>query len=486
MRNHENTKKNIIFLLVTTLSFSAYSANKDTMSLDQFIDKVQTKNKNFQMSQTLKEAASDKKLAGDISLVPILILKGAYLSDKKQPVFTGGTETITKNYSLGVAKKFSSGTQLKIFSDLYESTGKDISSPSFAAIYGQYSSGALGISMSQSLWKDAFGRGTRIRQKKDEEIFKLETAVAELQMRQTMADSESAFWDLVYSQEEQKIREASLQRAKRIENWVTRRSRDGIGDRADLMNARALMATRQMQLLIFQDEYLATQQKIKDVLEMSGTENLPVFSAPLEKLRPIKSNTKTQSKMMRLDLYIGILEARAKNMGLLEAEDNLRSDLLLSASYNTNSYEPQGTIADAPKNMTKANTPTAAVSLSWTYLFDTDVKDAAFNQIKKEAYAAQLKSEQKMLESESSWTEFQRRHAELSKKIDAAKQIAEFQMERAKAEQDKLSKGRSITSQVISSEQDAADAELNLSKLRIEQRKLESQSRLFVGVDENL
>ncbi len=475
----------IIFLFATIGSFSAYSANKDSMDLEQFIDKVQAKNKNFQMSQTLKEAASDKKLAGDISLVPVLNLKGSYLSDKKQPTFTGGSETITKNYSLGVAKKFSSGTQVRVFSDLYESTGKDMTNPSFAAIFGQYASGSLGISLSQSLWKDAFGRGTRIRQKKDQEIFKLETAVAELQMRQTLAESETVFWDLVYSQQEQKIRETSLQRAKRIESWVARRFRDGIGDRADLMNARALMAARQMQLLVFEDEYLATQQKAKDVIELSTAEKLPIFSAPLEKVRPLQSSTKTQ-KMMRLDLYISILEARAKSVGMLEAEDNMRSDLLLSASYNTNSYEQQGTIADAPKNITKTQTPTTAVSLSWTYLFDTDVKDAALNQIKKEAYAAQLKSERKMIESESSWNEYVRRHAELSKKIEAAKQIAEFQMERAKAEQDKLSKGRSITSQVISSEQDAAEAELSLSKLRSEQRKLESQSRLFVGLDENL
>lgn len=475
-----------IFITSLLLFPQAHSAKQQNLDLDQFLELVRSKNKNFQMNQSLKEAATAKKMAGDISLVPVLSLSGSYLSDKKQPTFTGGTETINTRYSLGLAKKFSSGTQIKIFSDLNESTGKNITSASFAAIYGQYATGSLGVSLSQSLWKDAFGRGTEIRRQKENEIAKLETAAAELQVRQTLVESETAFWDLIYSQEEQKIRESSLQRAQRIESWVSKRYRDGIGDRADLMNAKALMATRQMQLLMATDESLAIRQKVKDILEISTAEQLPNFSANFEKIRAFSTVINLNGKVERLDSYISRQEAKAKSFGALEADDNLRSDLVLSASYNTNSYEAQGTITDAPKNMTKTDTPTTAVSLSWIYLFDTDVKDSALNQIKKEAYAAQLKSERKRIETDSSWTELQRRHAELSKKIEAAKQIAEYQIERAKAEQDKLSKGRSITSQVISSEQDAADAELNLIKLRTEQRKLESQVYLFINVENEI
>ena len=52
---------------------------------------------------------------------------------------------------------------------------------------------------------------------------------------------------------------------------------------------------------------------------------------------------------------------------------------------------------------------------------------------------------------------------------------------RALVEKDKLSKGRTITSEAITAEQDAAETALTLMKLRTEQRKLESQAKLFIA-----
>ncbi|MEK6772376.1 MAG: TolC family protein [Bdellovibrionota bacterium] len=463
-----------------------FAATTKTMDLTQFLQQVQDNNKSFKMNQSSKEAALDKKTAGDISLVPVLTFSGSYLSDKKQPVFTGGTETINTLYSLGLAKKFSTGTQIKLSGNLFEATGKDISNPAFASVFGQYSTGSLGLSFSQSLWKDAFGRGTGLRQKRETEVAELEVSAIDLQERQLLIEAESAFWDLIYLQQERRIRETSLQRAKRIETWVTKRTRDGIGDRADLMNAKALVVSRQMQLLSSQDDNLAAQKKLQDLLELNANEQVPTLVANLDQPRPLKESLKGAGEIIRLDSYLSVLEAKVKKLGSLEANDNLRSDLVLSGSYNTNSYENQGKISDAPKNIANTNTPTSVVSLTWTYLFDTKVKEAALNQVKKEAHAAELKSERKRIESNSSWSEIQRRYEELGKKIEAAKQIAEFQMERTKVQQDKLSKGRSITSEVITSEQEAAEAELTLSKLKVEQRKLEAQVRMFILLGEKI
>ncbi len=466
-------------VLLIGFSSSAFSATQ-TMNLEQFLAHVQNRNKLFQMNQSSREAAQDKKIAGDLSLIPVLSLSGSYLSDKRQPNMMGSTESTVTRYNLGLAKKFSSGTQVKLTGDVAEYANKDISNPAFNTLYGQYAGGSLGLSLSQSLWKDAFGRGTSLRQQRETQIAELEISAVNLQEKQLLIDAESAFWDYIYLQEERQIRESSLQRAKRIENWVARRYRDGIGDRADLMNAKALVASRQMQLLITQDEYLAVQKKIYDWIEASSDEPAPTLVANLDQRRSLKSFISGEGAVVRLDSYMSSLEAKVKDLGSLEAEDSLRSDLVLSANYNTNTYVNQGKLADASRNISRTDTPTTGVSLTWTYLLDTSVKKAALSQVRKEAAAARLKSERRLLESQSSWAEIQRRYDELGKKVEAAKQIAEFQMERAKAEQDKLSKGRSITSQVITSEQDAAEAALNLSKLKVEHRKLEAQGRMFI------
>lgn len=114
-------------------------------------------------------------------------------------------------------------------------------------------------------------------------------------------------------------------------------------------------------------------------------------------------------------------------------------------------------------------------------MFDTEVKSAQSSVARKETLAAELQSNRKKIESDVLWNELNRRYLELTRKIDAATKMFELQSALAKAEADKFNKGRSVTSNVINSEQDAEDAEHNLTMMKIEQRKLEAQSRLFIS-----
>jgi hypothetical protein len=61
-----------------------------------------------------------------------------------------------------------------------------------------------------------------------------------------------------------------------------------------------------------------------------------------------------------------------------------------------------------------------------------------------------------------------------------------YQKERYRSEQDKLAKGRTITSQVITAEGDVAESELSLIKLLTEQRKLEAQAKMFIKLEDGM
>jgi hypothetical protein len=156
----------------------------------------------------------------------------------------------------------------------------------------------------------------------------------------------------------------------------------------------------------------------------------------------------------------------------------------LAGSYSTNAFDTTNGITGAAGKLTDTSLPTTNVILKLSWPLDSEVKDAVKNVAKKDALASVLKKERKILESETSWSELQRRHSELHKKIQAAKILMEIQKQKAFVEQDKLTKGRTVTSQVITAEQDAAEAELTLIKLFSEQRKLESQSNMFTSVQE--
>jgi outer membrane protein TolC len=472
--------KNFKFAL--SLSFLLSSLSASAMTLDQFLSEVQKHHKEFQALSTSQEAAEERREAGDLSLSPVLTMQASYLSDQKQPQ-TIGTKVTSNVYTMGVAKEFSSGTKAALTGNVQQVQIANVPNI-YPSYFSDYSTGGLGFSISQSLWKNAFGSGTRLRQQRQASAATLEKQSYTLQQRQILIDAENAYWNYLYQQDELNSRNESRERAKRIETWLKRRYQDGINDKADYLNAQALTASRELLLTSAQDQVLAAERNIRTLLEMDEKDKLPTFESDFKKPRDIRSLVGTNGgEIVRLDAYLASLEAKTRNLGAQEARDALRPDLVLEGAYNTNS-NIQTSTTQALNHISNQDIPTTQVALKFTYMFDTDAKLSQESLSRKEALAAQLKSERKMLESASSWSELQRRYGELLKQIETAERISQLQNARAKEQQIKLSRGRTVTSDVITSEEDAANSNLNLNRLRAEARKMEAQSRLFIHLSE--
>ncbi|HPI40716.1 MAG TPA: TolC family protein [Pseudobdellovibrionaceae bacterium] len=460
---------------------SGSNAQVRSLNLEEFLNDVQKNNKSFQSLKVNLEASAEKRTSGDRELIPVFTLKNTIFSDQKTPSMLGSTEMKSTQYSLGFLKKFSTGTALNLSANMsgYENLGMNPSS-TLSSIYGKYAQGAVGVSLSQSLWKDFFGRATDLRKKREDLYYNIEKFTLDFQYRKYLIEAENAFWDYLYLKEENSIRESSLQRAKKIESWFLQRVQDGVSDQTDLLSAKALVANRELQFSSSQDELTAIERKVRDILELKQSENFPILNEDLYRTRAI-FNPKEESESV--DFIISQLQAKARHWEAQETQEQLKSDLNLSASYNTNSYEPSGSVMDSSRSWLQTDKPTASVVITWTYLLDTEVKDSMLSASQKSALASQIQSERKHIDSLASWDELLRRYSELTKKIAIAESIKKIQLQRAKSEQEKLSKGRTITATVINSEQDAAEASLMLIKLQVEHRKLESQSRLFEPVE---
>lgn len=455
------------------------------MNLEDYLGQVVQKHQGLEGLRASQEAARKTREAGDMELTPRFSLQGSYLSDKKQPSMGGMTETRSEAYNATLSKLFSSGTKVDVMAKTggVEYIGMSPATASFfgATAYGQ---GGLGIGLSQSLWKNAFGRSTSLRREREISVAEAEAGSYDLQGRQILASAESAFWDLLYLQEEVSIRQASLERGKKLEAWFRRRADDGISDRADTLNARALVASRELQLTASKDNLIAAEKKVRDYLEMDGNQAAPTLQGQIASSRDLQQLVGRDGRIVSLQVYLADLQAKAQAVGAREAEEATKADLVLSGSYFTNSYEAGGKAFDGTKNWDRTDTPTAQVALSWTYLFESDAKVAVRDSARAKALAAKLQSERAAREGETAWTEMVRRHKELTLQIKSAEDLLKIQKDLAKALQDKYARGRSITSEVINSEENAANAELQLTKMRAEQRKLEAQTRLFIAVKE--
>ena len=461
------------------------------MSLEEFLSAVTKKDRAFQSIEQSKEAAISKRISGDIALSPQLSLQGGYLDDQR-PVMLTPTFYLSRNagwdYTAALSQSFASGTQASVNANFSQMSILTNNLAGYPANTNQsIGVGALGVSLSQSLWKDMFGHATSLRHERERKVEELTRENFNLQAKQIIIDAESAFWDLLYLQQEQKLREESLQRAKKIESWVKTRFGNGIGDKADVLNSEGLVAARELELIQTLDNLVATQKKVADLLELSANEKVPTLEGELglaRNLGTLAVGGEMPGRRVRLDSYLSILDAKAKSIGSLEADESLKPDLVLSGGYTNNSFDPANGITGAYNNINSSNMPTLQLGLKLTWLFDTGPKNATRDSAHREALAANLKMERQLLESDSAWQEMQRRHGELSREVQAARVMSDIQRKKAAAEREKLEKGKTITSQVITAEQDAAESALTLTRLEAAQRKLESQARLFITLAE--
>lgn len=469
--------------IVLSFLFLSWHAPAVAMDLQEYLKTVESKHKTVQALNVSQEAADLREEAGDIDLVPVLTAGVSYLNDKSplsQFALLGASESKSLNYNLGLAKRFSSGTTASIYGNTaeFENVGT-IADPRFQ----KFGVGALGVSLSQSLWKDAFGRATRLRWDRQAAATKAEKGNYDLQKRLLLIQAETAFWNYFLAEEALRIGRTSLERAKKIEGWTKRRVGDGISDRADLLETQGLVSARQLQLITVQDEQESAKRQIRDYLELAPSESFPVLNGDISQVRPLNSLIEGKTgKVVALEAYLASLAAKAKNIAAREVEEFYRPDLVLSGAYNTNAFTED--MPSATSHLTDTERPTAKIALNINYQFDTSVKKAAKDAARKDALAAQLQSEQKMLESDSAWIELNRRYIEMSKRVDAATDSVRIQMARSKAQTDLFNKGRSITFNVVNAEEDVATAELNLYRLKSEQRKMEAQGRLFITLEE--
>lgn len=463
------------------LTLGALSPWAQAMTLDEYLQSVESKHRSLKSLSLQMEASQDKKNSGDVGLSPMITASVAKVDDKNPLNSYGASRSQTTQYTLGLAKKFSSGTALGVSMVGIDAQNDGILVPATAALLSKFGTGSLGVSVSQSLLKDGFGEATNLRHTREDAVMNLEKTGYDLQYRQIMIEAEQTYWDFIYSKLDLQIRKDNLERAQKILSWVQKRVSDGIGDRGDLLNAQSLVASREFQLIASQDEEVASEKKIRDTLEISTNESTPSIEGGMDQARGLRRFISNQGRVLRLDSYLSVLEAKLKSTVVEETSEGLKSDLTLAGSYKTNVYKSQ--MSDAVSNITDTAKPTSQISLTWTYLFDGDEKKSVLSASRGEAKAAQIKKERKLLESDSSWSELQRRYEEMNKKLFSLEKLSRIQTERAQVERQKLSQGRSITSQVITAEQEAAESTLNLMKLKSELRKLESQARMFVAVE---
>ncbi|MES2801254.1 MAG: TolC family protein [Bdellovibrionota bacterium] len=459
--------------IVITATLALFIQDAQAISIDQYIGLAKEKNPLLKSYQYSLESADLKTKAAEIDLAPVLTFGYVSTNDNSRPSQLG-TDREAEVYNLGIAKKFFTGTLVKLDAQTGEFHNTGVLIPGF----DQYSTGSVGVTIQQSLWKDSFGHGTRTKISRLEKLAQVQKLANELQSRLALYDVESSYWDYSLAQEDYRLKKANLERAQKIDKWTANRVGNGISDRADLMNAKALMALREAQFIAAEEELKSQEAKLRDNLQLADNEPTPQINGDLGTARPYLINLIKMKNVEKIEARMASLEAEARSLIADETVDGLRPDLSVFGNYTTTSYDRDHN--QAVSDMTKDDYPKNSVGVNFTWIFESGAKSATRDAARKDALASKLKADKKRSEGKVAWTDLVRKYDVLKSSVSTLEKVANYQRERAKAEQDKLSKGRTVTANVVLAETDAAEAEINLLRTRSSLRKLEASSLFFI------
>lgn len=460
----------ILLSILTTVSVQA-------MTLEDYLHEVAKKNKLLSSYEISIEASKERQTAGDLLLSPLLTAAYSVTSDQSLPAIIADRRDTTAT-SLGLSKKFSTGTQVSLSANTFK---YKYDLPAIPGNTG-YSKGGVGISLTQSLWKDFFGAATHLRHEREADTNKFETLGLELKRRLASIEYESDFWDYIVSAEDKQLKQDNFDRAKKLEKWTANRVSNGISDDTDLLQVKALTARRELELAAVNDDLKTREIKIRENLDLPANAPFPELTANLADTRPYFTELAKQQNIIKIDAYLTQLEARIKKTSSEEVTDSLRPDLSVTGQYNTSSYDVD--YSTMTNNITKTDRPITFVGVNFSWFFGSDAKAAQLSSARKEALAAQLRAEQATATGQDAWNEYLRKYEIAKQNVLTLERIAKLQSDRSKSEQAKFSKGRTITTNVVNAITDSAEAEVSYLRARSGLRKLEAGTLLFKSMAE--
>jgi len=205
----------------------------------------------------LAESIFDTTISGDVS----------YTEDKraKSSIFSG-TKTLTNDYGVKGTKTLPTGTEVTVdYSDVRTWTDNatySIGNPLHTA--------ELSFTLRQPVLRNFFGYVDRNSVK----LSKIEASLAGLEalnrIENTIAEIEMAYWGLVFSYQDVKLREELLRQAEELYGVFKKHLKTGLVEETELYETEANMRIRKADLLVSENNLITASNNLKFLLNEDG------------------------------------------------------------------------------------------------------------------------------------------------------------------------------------------------------------------------
>jgi len=443
--------------LILVISLFAYGETP-SLTLEAFLGQVRQGNDLFTASEKASQAASFKKWESGFLTAPQFFTQLETGWDRKNRInpTLSGTAAQATNYSLGIQQQTSFGLQGKL-SYIYNYTHVEGVSPMFLPNNSFYQ-GAPQIELRQSLWKNGFGGETRATQTLIESGHLATQHGERFRSRLKLVESENAYWRLSLMRQAVNVQRESLGRAQKIRDWNSKRVKNDLADRSDLLQADALLNIRKLELkAAVDDERVAARafnaargihsDEVTETLQVMPTGELLASGERIE--RAEKRDDIVAAEYQKLAAEASAEVSRQRSLPTL--------DLYATASLNSLNASPGTALSDS----FGTRNPFVGAGIAFTLPLDLGVKSAAREGYALDIQSAELKLKRAIFDEEQQWRDLNAGLQEAKERLQLAVDLESLQKEKIGYERERLYRGRTVTFQVLQFELDFAAAQLN-------------------------
>lgn len=434
------------------------------LSLDDYLYQVNHHHCGIQGGRKIVRGSQQRVVEANLITRPSLFAEAQYIRNVYNPTFSPieGNQSEIETGKLGFSEVTPFGLQGKLYYN-YQYQNYSGTNPLFVNNTNFYSSSPV-LEFNLSLWRNFAGRETRATQCLIASQVKFIHYSEQFKITSLLAQAETTYWRLAVAQHVVNIQLASLDRAKRIRAWASKRTRLRLADRADWLQAEAGVDSRRLDLQTSIDELKLAAHAFNTMRGMPCDyvpEQLIDFNAalfdqlPTPCFHPIRDDVKAAEQQKN----IAVANAR------LGIEKN-KPDLDLYATYSFNGRNPD--MNQAVSESFSTTYPSTVVGIRLKMPLDYGSLHRVKTGYRNQIYGAEEQYHQQVYESHQLWNELIIRLQTAKKRLCLARQLEDIQLEKLNSEKQRHSAGRTTTYQVLLFEQDYANSQISRLMIQAE------------------
>jgi outer membrane protein TolC len=388
------------------------------------------------------------------------------------------TSVYNRNHQVGISQTADFGLSTKLYYSLNHTTYKGLDTSNFSNpnLARSNYQGTPVIEVTLPLWQNRFGSSTKAL--KDAAYFSNESQklAAKAISIETLVAAEQGYWNLVAARRAVEIQKNALQSAEQILNYVAKKEKMNLGEKGDVLQAKALLESRKLSLKQAEnDEKLAARyfNKNRYVNSAEVSEKLAPFDFVKLKnflVPQIKQHDRFDIKASEANMKAAVANAKVD-------EENNKPSLNAFGAYSQNQINSgfNDSIAAVPDRVGRSATVGLKLSVPINFGMSSDIRQGA----RQSAAAAKTNYHQKVFEQENDWQNLLQNLQIYKENLALAQAIETAQKLKLENERKLLKQGRTTTYQILLFEQDFSNSQLTTIQTAYKMANLIAQQKLY-------